>query len=66
VVTVDGRSYRFHAGESIHTESSRKYDLRTFAETAERNGWRLGAIWRDPDDLFAVYGLDVDERVKNS
>ena len=65
VVTVGGRGFRFHAGESIHTESSRKYDLRTFAETAERNGWRLGAIWRDPDDLFAVYGLDLDERVKS-
>jgi dimethylhistidine N-methyltransferase len=59
VVTVGGRGFRFQAGESIHTESSRKYAPRTFAEAAERSGWRLGKIWRDPDELFAVFGLEV-------
>jgi hypothetical protein len=49
VVTIDNRRFEFEAGESIHTESSRKYEQRTFLAIAERNGWSLGRIWQDPD-----------------
>lgn len=58
-VTVDGRCIAFAAGESIHTESSRKFDSRAFAAQAESNGWRVAAIWRDPGGFFALLGLSA-------
>lgn len=59
VVTVDNRRFEFEAGEPIHTESSRKYEQRTFLAIAERNGWSLGRIWQDPDRRFSLFGLDA-------
>lgn len=56
-IPAAGRSFAFQAGESIHTESSRKYDLDGFAALAEAAGWRLARCWRDPQ--FAVLGLDA-------
>ena len=59
VVTVDGRPFAFRAGETIHTESSRKYDVRSFMDVVEDDGWRVSAIWSDSDRRFAVFGLDA-------
>ncbi len=59
VVTIGNRRFAFQAGESIHTESSRKYEPRTFLAIAERSGWRLGRIWQDPDRRFSLFGLDA-------
>lgn len=56
-VEVAGQRFVFEAGESIHTESSRKYDLQQFADLATASGWRLGPIWTDPQDRFAVVAL---------
>jgi dimethylhistidine N-methyltransferase len=57
VVTVAGHSFRFAAGETIHTESSRKYDIDGLAALAEQCGWALRQVWTDPGRLFAVVGL---------
>jgi len=57
VVTVDGQRFAFEAGETIHTESSRKYDVRSFMEVAEEGRWSVSAIWSDIDRRFAVFGL---------
>jgi dimethylhistidine N-methyltransferase len=54
---VDGRVYTFAEGETIHTESSRKYDTDIFGEIARRNGWTPGPIWTDAERRFAVFGL---------
>ena len=59
VVTVNGRPFAFQSGETIHTESSRKYDVSSFMELAECWGWRVNAIWSDADRRFAVFGLDA-------
>jgi L-histidine N-alpha-methyltransferase len=59
VVTVDGRRFAFQAGETIHTESSRKYDVGSFVEVVGCGGWRVSAIWSDADRRFAVFGLDA-------
>lgn len=56
-VTVAGQRFRFEAGESIHTESSRKYDLQQFADLATLSGWQLGPVWTDPENLFAIIAL---------
>jgi dimethylhistidine N-methyltransferase len=64
--TLDGRPIAFRAGETIHTESSRKYGLRGFAEIAGANGWTAEPVWRDPDGLFAVFGLRAAALIPSS
>ena len=57
VVEAAGQSFAFHAGETIHTESSRKYDVATFQGLAEASGWRVARVWQDDNGLFAIFGL---------
>jgi dimethylhistidine N-methyltransferase len=56
-ITVAGRGFAFEAGESIHTESSRKYDLEQFTDLTTLSGWRVGPIWTDTENPFAVVAL---------
>ena len=39
--TVDGRAFRFQQGETIHTESSRKFTREAVEDMAAKAGWRL-------------------------
>jgi len=59
LVTVGGQRFAFRAGETIHTESSRKYDVRSFMEVVEEGRWRVSAVWSDADRRLAVFGLDA-------
>lgn len=59
-VRVLGRRFSFAAGETIHTESSYKYSLASFAMLAERSGWRRAVAWTDADNLFSVHVLTRD------
>ena len=54
---VDGQSFDFETGESIHTETSRKYDVRTFSALVESAGWYIDEMWTDPRQAFGVFGL---------
>ncbi len=56
-VQVAGCEYHFDAGERIHTESSRKYEIRTFVELCAQNGWTVMHRWLDDGQRFAVFGL---------
>ncbi|MGI9522729.1 MAG: L-histidine N(alpha)-methyltransferase, partial [Hyphomicrobiaceae bacterium] len=56
-VAVDDVVFEFAKGETIHTESSRKYTLERFAALASRAGWRVADSWTDRDRQFAVVGL---------
>ena len=44
-VRVAGRSFRFAAGETIHTENSHKYEPSAFKAIAEAAGWRVEQSW---------------------
>jgi L-histidine N-alpha-methyltransferase len=55
--TVSGRSFDFDGGESIHTESSRKYDVAGFTALANANGWQVDRIWNDERNYFSIFGL---------
>lgn len=55
LVRVNQTVFRFHEGETIHTENSYKYSVSEFTELGERAGLRLVKSWQDPDSLFSVY-----------
>jgi dimethylhistidine N-methyltransferase len=56
-VKIAGQEFDFSAGESIHTESSRKYDIPGFTHFVSRNGWHVERVWTDPASQFAIFGL---------
>ena len=60
-VRIGGRRFAFDEGETIHTESSRKYDVSGFGELVQRSGWRVAEVWTDPAKQFAVFGLDAGQ-----
>jgi dimethylhistidine N-methyltransferase len=63
IVTIAEQRFEFVAGETIHTESSRKYDIASFERLARQCGWRISEQWIDAGQLFAVLGLTpVTER----
>ncbi|MGB0627411.1 MAG: L-histidine N(alpha)-methyltransferase [Alphaproteobacteria bacterium] len=58
-VRVNGHSFTFAAGETIHTEDSHKYDIAEFHALAAKAGWRAFRHWTDEDDLFSLHYLRV-------
>jgi dimethylhistidine N-methyltransferase len=56
-VTVAGRRFDFAKGETIHTESSRKYDSSMWAAMAADSGWAVSRTWMDAREQFAIFGL---------
>ena len=56
-VRVAGRTIRFRAGETIHTEDSYKHTPDGFLALARDAGWRSGGFWSDPDGLFGMHLL---------
>ena len=54
VVHVAGAPYRFRRGETIHTESSYKWEPRAFDAIAAIAGWRHERTWMDDRAWFAV------------
>ncbi|WP_448190452.1 L-histidine N(alpha)-methyltransferase [Azospirillum sp. sgz301742] len=63
-VAVGRRSFRFRAGETIHTENSWKYALPEFERLAQSAGWRTVSTWTDATGtngagLFGVLWLQV-------
>lgn len=60
VVSVAGRSFAFAQGETIHTETCRKFEVGAFAGAARKSGWRVAKIWSDPAQAFAVFGLSAE------
>lgn len=58
-VSFAGRSFAFEAGESIHTEISRKFDLEALILRVSASGWKLSRIWQDQDEYFACLLLSA-------
>lgn len=54
VVHVGGRAFTFERGETIHTESSYKFEPRAFDALAAIAGWRHERTWTDDRAWFAV------------
>lgn len=60
-VTLGGRTIRFAAGETIHTENSCKYTVAEFEALARGSGFEPVACWSDAERLFAVHYLIVPQ-----
>lgn len=56
-VRIQGRRFKFALGESIHTESSYKYEVEEFAELAKQAGFAHQHCWQDPHRLFGLHCL---------
>ncbi len=52
-VRLAGRTFKFAAGETIHTENSYKYTLAGFDDLAIRAGFQRDRHWTDAEGLFA-------------
>jgi dimethylhistidine N-methyltransferase len=59
-VRLAGRTIEFRAGETIHTESSYKYTLETFAALARASCWSPAASWTDAAGNFSIHALVRD------
>jgi dimethylhistidine N-methyltransferase len=59
IVSLAGSRFSFADGETIHTETCRKFDAAGFAFAAQRCGWRVEKLWSDPAQLFAMFGLSA-------
>jgi L-histidine N-alpha-methyltransferase len=56
-IRLCGELIEFQAGETIHTENSYKYSLKSFAALARAAGWTPAEIWTDPGNYFSVHAL---------
>ena len=56
-VNVLGRKFAFKSGETIHTESSHKFTVRSFSKLARDAGWTVTDVFSDERDYFSVYVL---------
>jgi len=53
-VHVGGKTFRFAAGETIHTENSYKFTVERVAELAGSAGWRQERQWVSEDPAFGM------------
>jgi dimethylhistidine N-methyltransferase len=56
-VTIADHQFHFEKGESIHTESSHKYDLNEFKAFCKTCGFELSDAFTDENEYFAVCAL---------
>lgn len=57
ILHLGGYAIAFRAGESIHTDTSYKYDPDAFRAVASRAGWRQVGFWPDTDGRLGLYLL---------
>jgi dimethylhistidine N-methyltransferase len=58
-VRIDGRTFQFSAGETIHTENSYKYSIEDFQRLARSAGFEPEHHWTDAQGLFSIHYLTV-------
>jgi len=59
-VRLQGRSFHFAEGETIHTENSYKYTVAEFRELAARAGFTADSVWVDDERLFSLHLLTTE------
>lgn len=56
-VNIAGQKFYFETGESIHTESSYKYNPEEFRALAMSAGWRTEKTWLGKNGIFSIHLL---------
>ncbi len=54
VIAIDGRSFEFAAGETLHTENSHKFTVQKIETLINQTPWRLEKSWVDADGWFSA------------
>ncbi|MDB5600267.1 MAG: methyltransferase [Xanthobacteraceae bacterium] len=62
-VRIDGASFQFRAGETIHTECSYKYSVDSLRCLARGTGWDPLDVWTDAAGYFSVHALRRSDEV---
>lgn len=52
-----GKTFRFAAGETLHTENSYKYPVAAFQTLAAEAGWQPSRCWTDDGGRFSIHLL---------
>jgi dimethylhistidine N-methyltransferase len=60
-VSLQGQTFHFAEGETIHTENSYKYSVTEFRDLASRAGFATDTVWVDGDRLFSLHLLQTGE-----
>ncbi|AZB42701.1 L-histidine N(alpha)-methyltransferase [Bacillus sp. FJAT-42376] len=60
-VTISSESIVFKKEESIHTESSYKYEAAEFQSLALKSGFAAKKYWTDENQLFSIHYLELIE-----
>ena len=60
-VSLQGQTFDFAAGETIHTENSYKYSVAEFRDLASRAGFTTDTVWVDADRLFSLHLLQTGQ-----
>lgn len=59
--SVNGTTFNFSEGETIHTENSYKYSPDGFRSIARTAGWHPIQHWEDPNKWFGLHFLKIDK-----
>ncbi len=57
-VTIDEQTFEFLAGETIHTENSRKFSVSKIDQLAQNAGWNIQHVWTSPSPSMALFLLN--------
>ncbi|WDI32900.1 L-histidine N(alpha)-methyltransferase [Hyphococcus flavus] len=53
-ISLDGRTFSFDAGETLHTENSHKFTVDSFETLVNQTPWRLDKHWTDERAWYAA------------
>ncbi|MEJ2310353.1 MAG: L-histidine N(alpha)-methyltransferase [Gammaproteobacteria bacterium] len=59
-VRLQGETFEFAEGETIHTENSYKYSVAEFRDLAASAGFTTDTVWTDDDNLFSLHLLQTE------
>ena len=55
IIRLEGETFHFEEGDTIHTENSYKYSAQDFQQLARAAGWYPKMLWTDREGLFYVH-----------
>ena len=58
-INIFEKEINFKVGETIHTENSYKYSIKSFTKLVESSGYKIIKVLKDKKSFFAVFFLKV-------